>query len=73
MEQIFRTVIVDDEESAIDNLSFELQRYSYVSVEGDCTNGKSRIESNRKDKTRFVVPGCGIARYDRDGCTCPLA
>ena len=26
MEQIFRTVIVDDEESAIDNLSFELQR-----------------------------------------------
>ena len=39
MEQIFRTVIVDDEESAIDNLSFELQRYSYVSVEGTARTG----------------------------------
>lgn len=34
MEQMFRTVIIDDEESAIDNLSFELRRYPYVVVEG---------------------------------------
>ena len=28
MEKVYRTVIIDDEESAIDNLCFELQRYS---------------------------------------------
>lgn len=32
MEKVYRTVIIDDEESAIDNLCFELQRYSYISV-----------------------------------------
>lgn len=26
MEKVYRTVIIDDEESAIDNLCFELQR-----------------------------------------------
>lgn len=30
MEKVYRTVIIDDEESAIDNLCFELQRYFYI-------------------------------------------
>lgn len=39
MEKVYRTVIIDDEESAIDNLCFELQRYSYISVEGKAKTG----------------------------------
>lgn len=39
MEKIYRTVIIDDEESAIDNLCFELQRYAYISIEGKARNG----------------------------------
>lgn len=39
MEKIYRTVIIDDEESAIDNLCFELQRYTYISIEGKARNG----------------------------------
>ena len=50
MEQIFRTVIVDDEESAIDNLSFELQRYSYVSVEGTARTGSLGLKVIEKTK-----------------------
>ena len=39
MEKVYRTVIIDDEESAIDNLCFELQRYSYILVEGKAKTG----------------------------------
>ena len=50
MEQIFRTIIVDDEENAIDNLSFELQRYSYVSVEGTARTGSLGLKVIEKTK-----------------------
>lgn len=39
MEKIYRTIIIDDEESAIDNLCLELQRYTYISIEGKARNG----------------------------------
>ena len=55
MEQIFRTIIVDDEESAIDNLSFELQRYSYVSVEGTARTGSLGLKVIEKTKALDIV------------------
>lgn len=54
MEQVFKTVIVDDEESAIDNLSFELRRYPYVSVEGMAQNGATGLRLMEKMKPDLV-------------------
>lgn len=54
MEQVFKTVIVDDEESAIDNLSFELRRYPYVSVEGTARNGVTGLRLIEKMKPDLV-------------------
>ena len=50
MEQVFRTIIVDDEESAIDNLCFELRRYVYVSVEGTARTGATGLKLIEKVK-----------------------
>ena len=50
MEQTFKTVIVDDEESAIDNLSFELRRYPYVAVEGMARTGSVGLKIIEKIK-----------------------
>lgn len=50
MEQVFRTIIVDDEESAIDNLCFELRRYAYVSVEGTARTGLTGLKLIEKVK-----------------------
>lgn len=44
MEKIYRTIIIDDEESAIDNLCLELQRYTYISIEGKARNGALGIK-----------------------------
>lgn len=44
MEKIYKAVIIDDEESAIDNLCFELKRYDYISVEGVAHNGTSGMK-----------------------------
>ena len=50
MEQVFKTVIVDDEESAIDNLSFELRRYTCISVEGSARSGVTGVKLIEKVK-----------------------
>lgn len=50
MEQMFRTVIIDDEESAVDNLSFELRRYPYVVVEGTARTGNVGLRVIEKIK-----------------------
>lgn len=34
MNDKIRAVIIDDEETAIDNLCFELKKYPWISVEG---------------------------------------
>ena len=44
MEKTYKVVIVDDEESAIDNLCFELKQYDFVSVEGVARNGIAGIK-----------------------------
>lgn len=43
MEKI-KAIIVDDEESAIDNLSFELEKYDFISIEGTARNGGAGIK-----------------------------
>lgn len=43
MEKI-KAIIVDDEESAIDNLSFELEKYDFISIEGTARNGVAGIK-----------------------------
>ncbi len=84
MEKVYRTVIIDDEESAIDNLCFELQRYSYISVEGKAktgTLGLKIIERVRPDLVFLDVelPDMHVGptirqrnrttRYAGDGCS----
>lgn len=43
MNDKVRAVIIDDEETAIDNLCFELKKYPWISVEGIAYNGKAGI------------------------------
>ena len=43
MNNKMRAVIIDDEETAIDNLCFELKKYQWISVEGIACNGKAGI------------------------------
>ena len=43
MNDKIRAVIIDDEETAIDNLCFELKKYPWISVEGIAYNGKAGI------------------------------
>lgn len=43
MNDKMKAVIVDDEETAIDNLCFELKKYPWISVDGIAHNGKSGI------------------------------
>lgn len=45
MNDKIKAVIIDDEETAIDNLCFELKKYQWISVEGIAHNGKSGIRS----------------------------
>lgn len=49
-EEIIRTVIVDDEETAIDNLRFELQRYGWVKIVGVAKTGVSGIRLIEKER-----------------------
>ena len=43
MNDKIKAVIIDDEETAIDNLCFELKKYQWISVDGIARNGKSGI------------------------------
>lgn len=43
MNDKIKAVIVDDEETAIDNLCFELKKYQWISVEGVAHNGNAGI------------------------------
>ena len=43
MSDKIRAVIIDDEETAIDNLCFELKKYPWIYVEGIAYNGKAGI------------------------------
>ena len=53
MEKVYRTVIIDDEESAIDSLCFELQRYCYISVEAPTVDRGLRVFS----RCPMAIPG----------------
>lgn len=67
VDQIYRTLIVDDEESAIENLYFELRRYPCVSVEGTARNGLSGlklIERVRPDLLFLDMELPGISGMD---------
>ena len=50
MTDKIRTVIIDDEETAIDNLCFELKKYPWISVEGIAYNGKAGIRLLEKER-----------------------
>ncbi len=44
MNKIYRTVIIDDEESAIDNLCLALKPYGQIVVEGVAHNGAAGLK-----------------------------
>ena len=50
MNDKIRAVIIDDEETAIDNLCFELKKYPWISVEGIACNGKAGIRLLEKER-----------------------
>lgn len=50
MNNKMRAVIIDDEETAIDNLCFELKKYPWISVEGIACNGKAGIRLIEKER-----------------------
>ena len=50
MNDKIRAVIIDDEETAIDNLCFELKKYPWISVEGIACNGKAGIRLIEKER-----------------------
>ena len=50
MNDKIRAVIIDDEETAIDNLCFELKKYPWISVEGIAYNGKAGIRLLEKER-----------------------
>lgn len=68
MEKVYRTVIIDDEESAIDNLCFELQRYSYISVEGKAKTGTLGLKIIERVRPDWCF-GCRTTRYAGYGCS----
>lgn len=49
MNDKIRAVIIDDEETAIDNLCFELKKYPWISVEGIAYNGKAESVCLKKN------------------------
>lgn len=49
-----RTIIVDDEEAAIDNLCFELKRHERIKVEGVARRGVSGIKLIEKERPDLV-------------------
>lgn len=54
MEKICKAVIVDDEESAIENLQLELQRYDYISVAGTAKSGSMGMKLIEKIRPDLV-------------------
>lgn len=70
MEKVYRTVIIDDEESAIDNLCFELQRYTYIYIDrGKSAKWNFWDKDDREVTARSCFFGCGVTRYARYGCS----
>lgn len=49
MNDKIRAVIIDDEETAIDNLCFELKKYPWISVEGIAYNGRQESVCLKKN------------------------
>ena len=49
-DNILKIVIVDDEEAAIDNLCFELRRFSRLNVVGIAHNGSAGIRLVEKER-----------------------
>lgn len=66
MNDKIRAVIIDDEETAIDNLCFELKKYPWISVEGIAYNGKAGIRLFEKERPD-VISGCRTSGYVRNG------
>lgn len=64
----YKVAIVDDDEVALENLSFELGkdvRFSLKELPVMASKGKTHCQGT----AGFVVLGCGNAGYDRNGTT----
>ena len=62
---LISTVIVDDEEAAVDNLCFELRRHEGIRVEGIAGKGSAGIrliEKKRPDLVFLDVDGNGCGQ-----------
>lgn len=64
----YKVAIVDDDEVALENLSFELGKDARFSLKGTARNGKQGKNSLPR-YSRICCFGCGNAGYDRNGTT----
>ena len=63
----YKVAIVDDDEVALENLSFELGKDARFFLKGTARNGK---QGKKLIATAgFVVLGCGTAGHDWNGIT----
>ena len=53
MNDKIRAVIIDDEETAIDNLCFELKKYPWISVEGGALTWGRKYEKYNHFSGRY--------------------
>ena len=62
----YKVAIVDDDEVALENLSFELGKDARFFLKGTARNGK---QGKKLIAKVFVVLGCGTAGHDWNGIT----
>lgn len=65
MNDKIRAVIIDDEETAIDNLCFELKKYPWISVEGIAYNGKAGIRLLEKERPDLLGMDLAIKVHEQ--------
>lgn len=64
----YKVAIVDDDEVALENLSFELGKDARFFLKGTARNGKQG-KTHCQGTAGFVVLGCGTAGHDWNGIT----
>ena len=63
----YKVIIVDDDDVALENLTFELSKDARFSLEKTARNGKQAKKMIAKIQPDLLFSGCGNAGYDGYG------